>query len=281
MAAAAIVRMWDERDARNLDNVSRTESYLELYEAARAWGFELPWTLMAHLVSRNAGMMMTDLAAAIESPRRIFQREALEELFCLLERANFLIFYDAWRHLLEHLARVTASAVTLAREPWFRAPRPVVAAYARYEAAGARGAIDEDERSLVMDLVQNEQNLIERRVVHAPGARRARALIAFFEGVGQERPMTFPIDGPPITVGDFASLARRIETGERISDAYLREPARREACRQHCAAHPHTGARSDFGGKPGPTLREAWPAAEVRRRWPHLARPPEPDPAWS
>ena len=48
-------QMLSERDARNRDNISRTTSYLELYAFARERGIELPWVLMAHLVSRNAG----------------------------------------------------------------------------------------------------------------------------------------------------------------------------------------------------------------------------------
>ena len=53
-------RWLDELDERNTDNVSRTESYLALYQALRADGVELPWILMAHLVSRNAGYLMSD-----------------------------------------------------------------------------------------------------------------------------------------------------------------------------------------------------------------------------
>jgi len=69
-------QMLSERDARNRDNVSRTTSYLELYAFARERGIELPWVLMAHLVSRNAGYLMTDLGVALREPDNVFTEDA-------------------------------------------------------------------------------------------------------------------------------------------------------------------------------------------------------------
>ena len=96
-------RLLGEIDERNRDNVARTASYLELYAITRNEGRELPWLFMAHLVSRNAGYLMSDLARAIDRDDGVFSREALEEMFAFLERANFLIFHDAWRHMIVHL----------------------------------------------------------------------------------------------------------------------------------------------------------------------------------
>src|SRR5688572_9480024 len=135
-------RLLEELPERNRDNVARTASYLELYAYTVANPPDLPWLLMAHLVSRNAGYWMSDLAARIE--RKPEEAAGAENLFLLLERANFLIFHDAWYHVLQHLR---------GREPAAgRMPRFMREAWDRYESDPSR------ERELVFDLVTNEQN---------------------------------------------------------------------------------------------------------------------------
>ena len=145
----------EQRAERNRDNVARTASYLELYRYTVENPPDLPWLLMAHLVSRNAGYMMSDLARTQERSRREPQSgippEALDELFLFLERANYLIFFDAWAHCLGHLRGLPLAAPTslFMREAW------------------AGYAAQPDERQLVLDLVHNEQHYIEQRVVHS------------------------------------------------------------------------------------------------------------------
>jgi hypothetical protein len=92
-----------ELDGRNSDNVARTESYLELYALTRAHPPDLPWLLMAHLVSRNAGYLMTEAARTLDRGDSALSPHAVRELFLFLERANYLIFFDAWHHVLHHL----------------------------------------------------------------------------------------------------------------------------------------------------------------------------------
>ncbi len=281
--ANALERMLSERDERNRDNVSRTTSYLELYALARENGVEMPWVLMAHLVSRNAGYLMTDLGVALREPGNVFTDDATRELFGFLERANFLIFLDAWHHLLHHLLGRTSA---LGAET----PRFMRDAWRKYEGALPRGidsrtrspsAIDASlERSLVLDLVNNEQNLIEMRVVHHPRFERARAMVAFFEGVGREAPIVLPVTDARIVVGGFAKLDRRIETGRMIFDAVLANRARRDEIFAWALLRPHTGSRSVYTDKTrhAATLRDVWPIDRVRALGVHEA--PEHDPRW-
>jgi hypothetical protein len=264
--------MLSERDARNRDNVSRTTSYLELYGLAREHDIEMPWVLMAHLVSRNAGYLMTDLGVALREPDNVFTEDATRELFCFLERANFLIFRDAWHHLLHHLMGRTSA---LGDET----PRFMRDAWLRYEMM--MGLVDSAlERSLVLDLVNNEQNLIEMRVVHHPRFDRARAMVAFFEGVGREAPIVLPITAERIVVGGFAKLERRIDTGRRIFDTVLADRARRDEIFAWAKERPHTGSRSVYTTKTRhqATLRDVWPYDRVTPLGVHEA--PEPDPRW-
>jgi hypothetical protein len=275
----------DERLARNVDNIARTESYLELYAHSRAHGAELPWLLMAHMVSRHAGYLMTDLARTLEdarTPRTPTVRQVIENVMGLLERANFLIFHDAWTHVLHHMMGRSAAQHDVPMPAFMRS------AWLRHEAALARGRGDAAharmlERSLVMDLVHNEQHFIERRVVHHARFAAGLATIAMIEREGREKPMHFPLAVPEIRVGGFADLTRRIATGARIFDEVLADRGRRDAIYTWARAHAHTGARSVYGGKPGPTLREAWPVARVRAIegvGAQIHEPPEPDPTY-
>ncbi|MFS0840108.1 DUF2515 family protein [Paenibacillus sp. 1P03SA] len=79
-----------ETQRRNRNNVTRTRAYWNLYEQHP----ELHWALLAHMVSRNGGWNMTDLEG--EFLPSLLKRPAREALFAFLERANVLIFGDAY-----------------------------------------------------------------------------------------------------------------------------------------------------------------------------------------
>lgn len=276
-AVGDLERLLGELGERNRDNVTRTASYLELYAWTREHGPDLPWLLMAHLVSRNGGYNMTDVAAGLGRDDGPFGHEAQLEMFGMLERANFLIFHDAWHHVLMALMGRSASL----GPP--RTPVYVCGAWARYE--GARAAAcgvvtPAAERQLVRDLVTNEQNLIERRVVRAPRFAKALAVIGFVESMGRERPLVLPCTDAKITVGGFGSLDRRIAAGWRIFDEVLADREGREAMFRWAMDHPHTGSRAVYGGRPTPTVREAWPPERVRSLGMPLHWPPEDDPLW-
>ena len=257
-----------EKPDRNRDNVARTASYLELYALARANGAELPWLLMAHLVSRHAGYLMTDVAAQIGAGS-FFKREALEELFSFLERANFLIFDDAWHHVLCHLMRAPKGERTarFMRDAWHR-----------YETEPSSAA---SERRLLLDLVMNEQSYIERRVAHNARFARPLAMVGFFEAIGREARVALPLTDARIKVGGFARLERRVETGRRIFDEVLADASRREAIFAWALAHPHTGSRTVIDSRvQSLTLRDEWPVERVRDLWSEIHAPPEPDAEW-
>ncbi|HVY44828.1 MAG TPA: DUF2515 family protein [Minicystis sp.] len=272
--AGVVERMRRELDARNADNVARTESYLELYALTREGPADWPWLLMAHLVSRNAGCMMVDVALAIEHEKRFFTRGALHELFLMLERANHLIFYDAWHH-------VTAALLGRSVQDHARTPAFVRSAYAAYGAATGGGRATADtERRLVLALVTNEQNYIERRVVSAPRFARAMALVGFFEQTGHDAPLELPLSHAEIKVGRFASLERRIDAGARIFDEVLADRVRRAEIFAWALETPHTGSRVAYGGKATPRLRDVWPVARVRELDASVHDPAEPDAEW-
>ena len=273
--------MQAQLDERNVDNVARTQSYLELYAWTREHPPDLPWILMAHLVSRNAGYLMTDLARSLERTKEPTMHAAMTTLFVMLERANYLIFWDAWHHVCAHLAGQSADLETP------RTPEFMCGAYRRYERAIA-GRVGEQvppevERQLVMDLVHNEQHLIEHRAVHHPELAPGLHLLQLIELFGRDGPIILPWalrrrEPPKIRVGKFARVERRIATGARIFDEALADRRSRDAMFRWAAAHPHTGSREAYGGRPGPTLREVWPLSRVRALWPQIHAEPDFDP---
>jgi hypothetical protein len=280
---AVFERFLEQKHARNADNVARTESYLELYAHTRGLGQELPWLLMAHMVSRHAGYLMSDLGRTLadeRTPKTDVVVSVIENVMALLERGNFLIFADAWRHVLLHLLGQSA-------DPG-ETPQFMRAAWLRYEAAAQRGgAIDRTlERALVMDLVHNEQHFIERRVVHHPRFAAGLATIELIEREGREKPIHFPITTHEIRVAGFADLTRRIAAGARIFDEVLADRGRRDQIYVWARHHAHTGSRTIYGGKPGPTVREAWPPERLRHLLSDrdggasLHAPAEPDPTY-
>jgi hypothetical protein len=269
-------RMLLDLAPRNEDNVSRTASYLELYASTRAHPPDLPWVLMAHLVSRNGGYMMTDRGASLSRTDGMFTAAALQSLFLFLERANYLIFYDAWWHVLHHLLGRSAD-LSVPRVTKFTATR----CWPAYERGiRERGPTAEVERALVHDLVTNEQNFIERRVVHHPRFEAARAIVGFLESIGRDAPLVVPCSDAVITVGRFAELGRRIETGHRLFDEVLADRQRRDEIYAWACEHPHSGSRAIYGGRAGPGLRDVWPVQRVRALWSDVHSEPEIDPGW-
>jgi hypothetical protein len=258
----------DDIDLRNRDNVTRTESYRELYAFTRANGPDLPWILMAHLVSRNTGYFLCELAERSAGRRAKgddASADAMESLAMLLERGNHVIFNDAWRHVIAHLRRRAGMAPIEGTGTTAFMER----AWQRYEREGG-------ERQLVLDLVHNEQNVIERRVVHnerfAPGLR----VLQFIEMSGRERPLHFPGDYADIRVGGFGELEKRIEAGRRIFDEVV--GPHRDALFAWASANPHVGSRAVTGGPATPTVHDAWPVDRLRARDAEIHAPLEDDP---
>jgi hypothetical protein len=260
-------RLLGELDARNVDNAARTNAYLELYALTRTGPVELPWLLMAHVVSRNAGYLMSDLSTAIERQNTVFSRAALEEMFLFLERSNYLIFWDAWHHVLLHL-------LGRSHELDDRTPAFIRGAWDRYERDAAGGVSAGLERRIVLELVQNEQELLERHVIHHPRFPQSRAMTTFFEAARAERPMVLPVSDAKITVGGFLLLDRRIAAGRRIFDEVIGPRGARDAIFAWVRERPHTGSREVAGGKPTPPIADAWPIKRVRGLWPEVHTPP-------
>lgn len=114
-AAEELAERLAERPRHNADNLTRTAFYLDYWRAHP----EVPWALLAHLVSRNAGYQMTDLRRHIERCQRgrrwlallggrfapaARAEHAFGQLVRFLEAGNYLIFHDAYPQLAAYAA---------------------------------------------------------------------------------------------------------------------------------------------------------------------------------
>lgn len=187
-------RILRERRSQNRNNLTRSDYYLAFWRDHP----EIPWALMANLVSRNAGYQMSDLERYYQlapvlvltvriDPRLALSAPALQALcvttFAYLETGNFLILRDVLpvletyrfaRQFPEHRSELLG----MLRERAFDADPFVVDELERFidqasQASWFANWRDDPAqlaaiRRFTFALVSNEQNQIEDRLVN-PG----------------------------------------------------------------------------------------------------------------
>lgn len=253
---ALVDRIMRRRDADNRNNVSRTAAYWDMYQRNP----ELEWAFLAHMVSRNGGWNMTDLQGGL-LPHVLDGRQR-EQLFEFLERANALIFRDAYPQLLLYEESVKAG-----RPLFHLLPRFGVSQFMRFvwESFWRHN----DPVLLTVGLIVNEQSYIEGRVVGNRQFREEVLEAAYFraQSLLQLNQVVFPywseqnhfVDLPQgkeaeeraprlagLILENFASLRERIEFGKKLYAILFAIPAVREGARRFAAQRKHTGSRSDY-----------------------------------
>lgn len=236
----------------NRNNVTRTHAYWACYRNFP----ELHWALLAHMVSRNGGWCMTDLRG--ELLPHLLNNEATGHLFSFLERANALIFQDAYPqlllyaeskrrklslfHLLPHL-QISAWMLPIWRDFW----------------------LYQDAALLTIGLIVNEQHYIEERVVQNPIYKQTVLDTPQFKTQAwlQLNQVGFPFRSasmdPPqphlagLILENFTNLSERIEFGKSLYAILFGASGVLQGVLAYAAATPHTGSRSDY--------------------WPHLFAP--------
>ena len=148
-------RILQQTQEHNRNNITRTKAYLDIYQRHP----ELHWALLAHMVSRNGGYNMTDLKGDLIS--RAMEAGEAEQFFQFLERANWLIFADAYPQLLLYEASRQAEQPLFHLLPYFSVSRFMHPIWERFWKT-------KDSSLLTLALIVNEQNFIEERVVQNP-----------------------------------------------------------------------------------------------------------------
>ncbi|KFN02804.1 DUF2515 domain-containing protein [Bacillus clarus] len=240
----------------NIDNVSRTQSYQEYYLRNK----EIKWSFLASMVSRNAGWNMTDLAGKYYP--NVLSETMRKRLFLAYEKANWIIFLDAYPQLLLyeqskeenrplfHLLQFFDISIFMERE-WdvFFETR--------------------DMSRLMTALIINEQNKIQKPVIENIYFQQNvfNTLLFKFQELFHFSAVIFPtIEGRlyGFSVYQFEALQKRIEFGKRLA-WLLFHPKYKELFYYFALQTSHTGSRTDYeryfeASKEGdtPELRETF-----------------------
>ncbi|PKG24092.1 DUF2515 family protein [Niallia nealsonii] len=221
----------------NLDNISRTESYLHYYIANK----EIRWAYLASQVSRNAGWNMCDLQGSWFS--NILEPEKRAQLFFTYEEANWLIFQDAFPQLLLY------DYSTKYNRPLFHLLK-YFSVSSFMEKEWNLFWENRNQTRLMTSLIINEQNLIEKPIIKNPYYKREvfHSLAYLFQDFFHCSSVLFPtlkgrLYGSCVT--DFTSLNKRIEFGKELANI-LFYPDLYEEFYQFSILRTHTGSRGDY-----------------------------------
>ncbi|WLR43700.1 DUF2515 family protein [Bacillus carboniphilus] len=255
---------------QNIDNISRTVAYATFYQQHK----EVKWSFLASMVSRNAGWSMTDLEG-------IWMRKALDksirtQFFYFYEKANWLIFSDAYPQLLmyEWSKRLRSPIFDLLKH--FHVSSFMIKEWYHFYSY-------KDEERLMTSLIINEQHLIDKPVIK----QMKKQVINRFHFKLQElfhlSTVIFPTTNGQLygySVQDFYRLKKRIELGKKLA-AMLFHPQLYVFFYQFSNLTVHTGSRYDFerylsssSHKESPMLRAVYPIVphyiDVKKRnWFH------------
>lgn len=241
-----IARIRSETAEHARNNVTRTEAYRNVYFRTP----ELHWALLAHMVSRNGGWNMTDLQGEW-LPHLLSERQR-KDVFMLLERANYLIFSDAYPQLLlyEWSRRAGRSLFHLL---------PAFGVSSFMEPVWRQFWKDGDSALLSTALIVNEQHFIDARVARHPYYEKQVLHTMFFglQSLLQMNAILFPYRSGQEERGEDLQLAglilerfqvieERIEFGKRLYAMLFGLSRVFNGVRHFAAAVKHTGSRADY-----------------------------------
>ncbi|OZT12346.1 hypothetical protein CHN50_10555 [Priestia aryabhattai] len=221
----------------NIDNISRTEAYATFYNNHP----EIKWSFLASMVSRNAGWNMCDLQGKWFP--ELLSTETRDLLFLTYERANWLIFQDAFPQLL--LYEVSKQH----EKSYFHLLQYFYVSPFMYEKWTAFWG-EKREIELMHALIINEQHIIEPAVVEHPFYQKKvfHRLLFHFQDSLHFSSVLFPtIEGEiyGCSVHSFTKVDERIKLGKKLGELLFSQ-ALYPKFLQFSMSTVHTGSRVDY-----------------------------------
>lgn len=226
-----------ETKAHNFDNISRTKAYQNFYTIFP----EIKWAFLASMVSRNAGWNMTDLA--LPPFRTILSDTQRERLFMTYERANWLIFSDAYPQLL-----IYKLSLKLSKPMFHLLPELHVSRFMQKE--WTYFWKHKDTQRLMISLIINEQN-----VIHGPVIKQDYFKYRVFlrppyllQDILSLNAVLLPTRSATLYgafVHDFTNIDKRIVLGKKIASIMF-NPTVYDALYDFARSVEHTGSRMDY-----------------------------------
>ncbi|WP_216829203.1 DUF2515 family protein [Alkalihalobacterium elongatum] len=221
----------------NLDNISRTKAYLNYYKRNR----DIWWALLASMVSRNAGWNMTDLKS--NWYKSMLTSQYSYTLFLTFERANWLIFSDAYPQLLVYEASNNNQKPLFHLLDYFGVSKFMIKEWNYFWE-------NRDLERLCTALIINEQHFIQKPVLEHPfySSHVFKTLPYFFVEHLHFNTVLFPtLEGDlyGFSVDHFHKVERRIELGKNLAWLLFKSE-------QSAFIHPFalqvepTGSRRDY-----------------------------------
>ncbi|WP_170007437.1 DUF2515 family protein [Bacillus fonticola] len=219
----------------NLDNISRTKAYQAFYNKYR----EIPWSFLASMVSRNAGWSMTDLQA----PEVIsfLPAKLRRNLFLVYERANWLIFQDAYPQLLLYHYSTKWGVPLFQLLSQFRVSTFMEEEWRRFWREG-------NQRRLLYAQIVNEQLLIQQPVLHHAKKEVFGTLPFFMEDHLHYSLVVFPTTEGKLygtSVSKFTDPNERIQLGKRLCSILFHDNWAKEFVNFASRTEP-TGSRYEY-----------------------------------
>jgi hypothetical protein len=251
--AELVERIREETAKANRNNVTRAKAYWNIYHRRP----ELHWAFLAHMVTRNSGWNMTDLKGEWFS--RLLSDDEAHHLFLFLERANALIFHDAFPQL-----RLYESSLERGRSCFHLLPAFGVSAFMR--PVWEQFWRSRNPALLTVGLIINEQHYIDKKVARNKTFQHTVFDTPFFraQSLLQLNTVLFPYQDAEIGAGkaaglppdanrlagivleNFTDLEERIEFGKTLYAILFGVPEVRNGAIRFAGSTAHTGSRADY-----------------------------------
>lgn len=233
-----------ETDLANKNNITRTNAYLSFYLEYP----EIHWAMLAHMVSRNGGYNMTDLKSSLLSSLLTPAQQL--NLFHFLERANSLIFHDAYPQLLLYKKSREEKTSYFHFLPAFSVSTFMIPIWEFFLQNKLTPTI------LTYALITNEQQYVENHLMSLDDTKQSilhTYMYVIQEALGFTH-VVFPykrnlflrkysLSG--IEVHNFQSIQTRIDIGKKLYQILFSKQAY-PSIFNFAMKHAHSGSRSDY-----------------------------------
>ncbi|MDZ5473219.1 DUF2515 domain-containing protein [Bacillus sp. 31A1R] len=221
----------------NKDNISRTNRYFSYYKQHK----NIVWSFLASMVSRNAGYNMCDLEGAVFP--KLLKPNFRERLFLTYERANWLIFQDAFPQLLLYHYSTKINRPMFHLLKYFHVSSFMEREWNFYWT-------HRDDLRLMYALIINEQNVIQKPVMQHPIYKKRvfHSMLFSLQDWFHFSAVLFPTCSGQLfgaSVNGFRSVDKRIDLGKRLADI-LFNPKNYPSIFEFAEKTKHTGSRGDY-----------------------------------
>lgn len=238
-----IRKIKEETKQHNINNITRTNAYLRFYNNH----LEIHWAFLAHMVSRNGGYSMTDLKSSMIG--HFMDDKKKELLFHFLERANALIFHDAYPQLLLYEKSKEDNTSYFHLLPAFHISKFMIPNWQHF-------LMSPNSTLLTLALITNEQNYVEKHLMSMKTTKET--IFNTLTYVLQEKlgltHVIFPYKRysflrsyslTGIEVHEFSSVHDRIKIGKQLY-SILFSKQHFDSIIGFANNYKHTGSRSDY-----------------------------------